>query len=123
MDLIIACVFVLVFISVSLVLLAIFQIRMAGIKIKDFYGFIQANQMLDKLARFARRYENMSPQEQIIYLKEAEKIFEAYDKIPTAIWEDQYREYQKVLDAYKNIRLMRWNLKNEDSHKFPKMGN
>ena len=39
MDLIIACVFVLVFIAVSLVLLAIFQIRMAGIKIKDFYGF------------------------------------------------------------------------------------
>ena len=108
MDLIIACVFVLVFIAVSLVLLAIFQIRMAGIKIKDFYGFIQANQMLDKLARFARRYENMSPQEQVIYLKEAE---------------DQYREYQKVLDAYKNIRVMRWNLKNEDSHKFPKMGN
>ena len=66
MDLIIACVFVLVFIAVSLVLLAIFQIRMAGIKIKDFYGFIQANQMLDKLARFARRYENMSPQEQHI---------------------------------------------------------
>lgn len=123
MDLIIACVFVLVFIAVSLVLLAIFQIRMAGIKIKDFYGFIQANQMLDKLARFARRYENMSPQEQVIYLKEAEKIFEAYDKIPTAIWEDQYREYQKVLDAYKNIRVMRWNLKNEDSHKFPKMEN
>ena len=75
MDLIIACVFVLVFIAVSLVLLAIFQIRMAGIKIKDFYGFIQANQMLDKLARFARRYENMSPQEQVIYLKEAEKKY------------------------------------------------
>ena len=73
MDFIIACVFVLLFIVIALVLLAVFQIRMAGIKIKDFYGFIQANQMLDKLARFARRYENMSPQEQIIYLKEAEK--------------------------------------------------
>lgn len=113
MDFIIACVFVLLFIVIALVLLAVFQIRMAGIKIKDFYGFIQANQMLDKLARFARRYENMSPQEQIIYLKEAEKIFEAYDKIPSVIWEDQYREYQKVLDAYKNIRVLRW----EDSKK------
>ena len=113
MDFIIACVFVLLFIVIALVLLAVFQIRMAGIKIKDFYGFIQANQMLDKLARFARRYENMSQQEQIIYLKEAEKIFEAYDKIPSVIWEDQYREYQKVLDAYKNIRVLRW----EDSKK------
>ena len=113
MDFIIACVFVLLFIVIALVLLAVFQIRMAGIKIKYFYGFIQANQMLDKLARFARRYENMSPQEQVIYLKEAEKIFEAYDKIPSVIWEDQYREYQKVLDAYKNIRVLRW----EDSKK------
>ena len=113
MDFIIACVFVLLFIVIALVLLAVFQIRMAGIKIKDFYGFIQAKQMLDKLARFARRYENMSPQEQVIYLKEAEKIFEAYDKIPSVIWEDQYREYQKVLDAYKNIRVLRW----EDSKK------
>ena len=46
-------------------------------------------------------------QESIINaLKEAEKIFEAYDKIPTAIWEAQYREYQKELDAYKNIRVI-----------------
>lgn len=108
MDFIIACVFILIFIAVALVLLAVFQIRMAGIKIKDFYGFIQANEMLDKLAKFAKRYESMSPQEQIIYLREAEKIFEAYDKIPNVIWEDQYREYQKVLDAYKNIRVLRW---------------
>ena len=113
MDFIIACVFILIFIVIALVILAVFQIRMASIKIKDFYGFIQANEMLDKLARFARRYESMSPQEQIIYLKEAEKIFEAYDKIPSVIWEDQYREYQKVLDAYKNIRVLRW----EDSKK------
>ena len=113
MDFIIACVFILIFIVIALVILAVFQIRMAGIKIKDFYGFIQANEMLDKLARFARRYESMSPQEQIIYLKEAEKIFEAYDKIPSVIWEDQYREYQKVLDTYKTIRVLRW----EDSKK------
>lgn len=113
MDFIVACVFILLFIVIALVLLAVFQIRMAGIKIKDFYGFIQANEMLDKLTRFARKYENMSPQEQVIYLKEAEKIFEVYDKIPTAIWEDQYRDYQKVLDAYKNIRILRWNKENK----------
>ena len=108
MDLIIACVFVLVFIAVSLVLLAIFQIRMAGIKIKDFYGFIQANQMLDKIARFARRYENMSPQEQVIYLKEAEEIFNAFDKVPNALWEDEYEKYNTVLEKYKDIKMLRW---------------
>lgn len=64
--------------------------------------------MLDRLSKFAKRYETMTPQEQIIYLREAEKIFKAYDKIPSVIWEDQYREYQRVLDAYKNIRILRW---------------
>ena len=116
-------IYILIFIIFALIAYAVMQLKLFGIKIKDFWTFIDANQMLDKLYKFAMQYENMSPQEQVIYLKEAEKIFEAYDKIPTAIWEDQYREYQKVLDAYKNIRVMRWNLKNEDSHKFPKMGN
>ena len=108
MDLIIACVFVLVFIAVSLVLLAIFQIRMAGIKIKDFYGFIQANQMLDKLYKFARQYENMSPQEQIIYLAEAEKIFNAFDNVPDTLWEEEYDKYKEVLKKYKDIKMLRW---------------
>ena len=112
MELIII-VYILVFIIFGLIAFSVLQLKLAGIKVKDFWSFIQANQMLDKLARFARRYENMSPQEQVIYLKEAEKIFEAYDKIPSVIWEDQYREYQKVLDAYKNIRVLRW----EDSKK------
>ena len=29
--------------------------------------------MLDKLYHFAKQYQNMSPQEQVIYLAEAEK--------------------------------------------------
>ena len=94
MDFIIACVFILIFIAVALVLLAVFQIRMAGIKIKDFYGFIQANQMLDKLYAFSKRYQAMSPQEQVIFLSEAEKVFEAFDKIPDMVWEDEYRKYK-----------------------------
>ena len=108
MDFIIACVFVLLFIVIALVLLAVFQIRMAGIKIKYFYGFIQANQMLDKLAKFTKKYKSLSRQEQIIFLKEAEKVFEAFDKIPSLLWEDEYQKYMDVLNTYKDIKILRW---------------
>lgn len=50
----------------------------------------------------------MSPQEQVIFLAEAEKVFEAYDKIPSMVWEDEYRKYADVLEAYKNIKVLRW---------------
>lgn len=67
----------LIFVIIALIALAVMQIRMAGIKIKDFWGFIQANEMLDKLYKFSKRCKIMSPQEQIIFLSEAEKVFEA----------------------------------------------
>ena len=89
--------------------MAIAQIRMAGIKVKDFFSFIDANQKLDSLVKFAQRYDKMSPQEQIIYLTEAEKIFDSFDKIPSTVWEDERDKYSKVLETYKNIRVMRWN--------------
>ena len=85
------------------------QIRMAGIKIKDFASFIQANEVLDKLYNFSKRYKTLSPQEQIIFLAEAEKVFAAYDKIPSMVWEEEYRKYSEVLQTYQNIRMMRWN--------------
>lgn len=85
---------------------------MAGIKVKDFWGFIQANQMLDKLYKFSKRYKIMSPQEQIIFLAEAEKVFAAYDKIPSIVWEDEYRKYSEVLQAYQNVRITRWSEQN-----------
>ena len=36
------------------------------------------------------------------------KVFEAFDKIPTLVWEDEYRKYSEVLNAYKDIRIARW---------------
>ena len=51
----------------------------------------------------------MSPEEQVIYLAEAEKMFDAFDKIPSVVWEDEHDKYSKVLDTYKDIRIMRWN--------------
>ncbi len=105
-------IYILIFIIFALVISAIFQIRAAGIKIKDFWGFIQANEMLDKLYKFSKRAKTMSPQEQIIFLAEAEKVFDAYDKIPTIVWENEYRKYSEVLETYKNIRVSRWSEEN-----------
>lgn len=103
-----AVIYILLFIILALVFFAIMQLRMAGIKVKDFWSFIQANQMLDKLYMFSRRCNMLSPQEQIVFLAEAEKVFNAFDKIPNMIWEDEYRKYAEVLDAYKSIRVERW---------------
>ncbi len=109
-----AIIYLLVFVIFVLIAMAVFQIRMAGIKVKDFWGFIQANEMLDKLYKFSKRCKMMSPQEQIIFLSEAEKVFDAYDKIPSVVWEEEYRKYSDVLEAYKNIRVSRWNEENSN---------
>ena len=48
-------VYLLIFVVFILVATSILQIKMAGINIKDFYDFIKANEMLDKLYRFSKR--------------------------------------------------------------------
>ena len=105
---ILTIIYILVFIIFALIAYAILQIKMFGMKIKDFWSFIVANQMLDKLYKFARQYENMSPQEQIIYLAEAEKIFNAFDNVPDTLWEEEYDKYKEVLKKYKDIKMLRW---------------
>ena len=94
-------IYILVFVIFALVAYAIMQIRLLGIKVKDFWDFIEANQMLDKLYRFAKQYQSMSSQEQVIYLSEAEKIFTAFDKVPEELWEEEY-------EKYKDIKMLRW---------------
>lgn len=101
-------IYILIFLIILLVAFAVIQIRLSGIKIKDFFGFIEANQMLEKLYRFARKYEKLSPQEQIIFLSEAEKVFDAFDKVPNLLWEEEYQKYMDVLDKYKSIKMVRW---------------
>ena len=101
-------IYLLAFLVFALVGSAFLQIRMAGIKIKDFWGFIQANQMLDKLYRFSKKYERLSSQDQIIFLTEAEKVFSAFDKVPDILWEEEYQKYMDVLDKYKDIKMVRW---------------
>ena len=110
-------IYVLLLIIFGLIVFSVMQLKLAGIKVKDFWSFIQANQMLDKLYIFSRRCQKMSPQEQIIFLSEAEKVFDAFDKIPDMIWEEEYKKYSQVLDAYKNIRVSRWNTQNISNNK------
>ena len=110
-------IYILLLIIFGLVAFSILQLKLAGIKVKDFWSFIQANQMLDKLYVFSKKCETMSAQEQIIFLSEAEKVFDAFDKIPDMIWEEEYRKYSQVLEAYKNIRVSRWSNHNVSNNK------
>ena len=50
----------------------------------------------------------MTPQEQVIYLSEAEKIFKAFDKVPNELWEEEYDKYKEVVNKYNDIRMLRW---------------
>ncbi len=102
-------VYILLFIIVALIGYAVVQIRLFGLKVKDFWSFIEANQILDRLYNFSKKYEKLSTQEQIIYLTEAEKIFKAFDKVPPELWEEEYDKYSKVLDKYQDIKVKRWN--------------
>ena len=103
-----AIILMLIVIIVSLIAFAIMQIQMAGIEIKDFWSFIKANEDLDELYVFSKKYNKMSPQEKVIFLTEAEKMSDAFEKIPSIIWEDEYAKYRDVMDIYRNIKIKRW---------------
>lgn len=110
-------IYILLLIIFGLIVFSIMQLKLAGIKVKDFWSFIQANQMLDKLYIFSKKYQLMTPQEQIVFLSEAEKVFDAFDKIPDMIWEEEYRKYSQVVETYKSIRVARWNRQNESNNR------
>lgn len=105
---IVVIIYILIFVIFSLIAFAIMQLRLAGINVKDFWSFIKANQILDELYIFTKRSGVISPQEQIIFLMEAEKVFKAFDKVPNLLWEEEYQKYRKVLDKYKDIKVLRW---------------
>ena len=99
---------ILIFIIITLITVAIMQINMAGIEVKDFWSFIKASEELDKLYLFSKKYNKMSPQEKIIFLQETEKMSDAFEKIPSIIWEDEYSKYRDVMDTYRDIKVDRW---------------
>ena len=101
-------IYILIILIFALIGYAVLQIKLFGMNVKDFWSFIEANQTLDRLYAFSKKYEKLSIQEQLIYLKEAEKMFEAFDKVPNALWEDEFEKYDTVLQKYKDIKLVRW---------------
>ena len=108
-----AIIFILIILIVLLIFVAIAQLRAAGIKVTDFYSFVKANESLDQLYIFAERYNKMTPQEQLIYLMEAEKMLAAFDKVPEVMWYDEQGKYDKVVTTYQKIRIDRWNRESE----------
>lgn len=105
-------VYILVLVIFALVSYAVMQLKLAGIKVKDFWSFVEANQTLDRLYEFSKKYEKLSLQDQLIYLKEAEEMFKVFDKVPNALWEDEYDKYNLVLNRYRDIKVMRWSSNN-----------
>ena len=101
-------VFMLLAIICMLIALAVAQIKMAGMKVKDFWTFIKANDTLNKLYAFSKKYEKLTTTEQLIFLREAERVFDAFDKVPNVLWEEDYQKYMEVLSTYKDIKLVRW---------------
>lgn len=100
--------YVLLFIIVAIAGYTILQIKLYGIKLRDFWTFIKAIQDLDVLYRYSKKYDKMSSQEQLIFLLESEKMFKAFEKIPSQVWEDEYDKYAQIVDVYKNIKMLRW---------------
>lgn len=101
-------IYILVFVIFALIAYAVLQIKLFGMNVKDFWSFIEANQILERLYQFSKKYEQLTVQEQIIYLKQAETIFNAFDKVPNSLWEDEYDKYNTVLEKYRNIKMLRW---------------
>ena len=113
MEVLAIIVIILGFVIIILGLVAVMQIKMAGMEVKDFWSFIKANETLDKLYVFSQRYDKLSPQEQVLFLEEAEKVFSAFDKVPDALWEEDYDKYMRILEKYKDIKIVRWELSNK----------
>ena len=64
------------------------------------------------LYEFSKKYDKLESQQQIIFLMEAEQVFNAFDKVPNVLWEEEYSKYIEVLDKYKSIKLARWQAQN-----------
>lgn len=114
MEIFAVIIIILVMVIVVLSFIAVMQIKLAGMEVKDFWSFIKANETLDKLYAFAVKYERLSPQQQILFLEEAEKIFSAFEKVPDALWEEEYDKYMRILDKYKDIKIVRWELSSKE---------
>ena len=95
-------------IILSLLFMGYLQIKAAGMEVKDFWSFIRAHDTLHKLYKFSTMYEKLPPNEQLVFVKEAEQVFSAFDKVPNKLWEEEYNQYMKVLSQYQDIKVKEW---------------
>ena len=105
---IITIIYILLLIITASVGYTVVQIKLYGMNVKDFWTFIKSIQDLDVLYKYSKKYESMSPQEQIIFLAEAERMFKIFEKVPSQIWEDEYDKYSQILEVYRSIKMLRW---------------
>ena len=82
------------------------RIKASGMNVKDFFEFIFAINDLDALYIYSKKKSHMSDVEQKAFLKEAEKLFDKFEKIPSMIWEDEYEKYSQVLETYKTLIIV-----------------
>ena len=108
---ILVIIYILILMIVGLIAFSVMQIKAAGMNVKDFAEFIQANQILDDLYAASEKYDKMDTRDKVVFLMEAEKVFSAFDKVPNMLWEDEYQKYTKILDIYRDIKIVRWNEK------------
>ena len=101
-------------IIIAIVSYMVYNIKMAGMEVNDFWDFIKSTEKLKKLYAFSKIYENLDIQEQIIFIKEAEQVFSAFEKVPTKLWEDEYQKYMKVLNRYQKEKLKHWKITQND---------
>lgn len=100
--------YLVIFLVISVFAMICIKIKASGMNIRDFFEFVLAINDLDNLYLYSKNKSNMTKSEQNIFLIEAEKLFSKFEKVPSIIWEDEYEKYEKVLETYKDIRLLKW---------------
>ena len=100
--------YLVIFLVISVFAMICLKIKASGMNIRDFFEFVLAINDLDNLYLYSKNKGNMTKSEQNIFLIEAEKLFSKFEKVPSIIWEDEYEKYEKVLETYKDIRLLKW---------------
>lgn len=71
-------IFMLLIIIIMLIALAVAQIKMAGMKVKDFWSFVKANETLNKLYAFSKKYEKLTTNEQLVFFKRSGESFRSF---------------------------------------------
>ena len=105
---IICILYLVLFIIIGLFAVVCLRVKSAGMNVSDFFKFIFAINDFEHLYTYAKTNKDMTKKEEQAFVKSAEKMFSAFDKIPSIIWEEEYEKYSEVLEKYKDIRVLRW---------------